>query len=90
MLSHSGMSDSFATPWTVARQARLSMGCPRQEHWRGLPSASPGDLLGPGIKPSLLHWQEASLPLSHQGSLKDMLARKFGSSLHRIVDYETS
>ena len=27
----------FATPWTVARQALLSMGFSRQEHWRGLP-----------------------------------------------------
>ena len=34
----------FATPWTVARQAPLSMRFPRQEHWSGLPfpSATPG------------------------------------------------
>ena len=25
----------FATPWTVARQARLSMGFSKQEHWSG-------------------------------------------------------
>ena len=25
----------FATPWTVARQAPLSMGFPRQEYWSG-------------------------------------------------------
>ena len=25
------------TPWTVARQAPLSMGFSRQEHWSGLP-----------------------------------------------------
>ena len=31
------MSDSFATPWTVARQAPVSMGFPRQEYWSGLP-----------------------------------------------------
>ena len=41
----------FATPWTVARQALLSMGFPRQEHWSGLPFPSPGDLLDPGIEP---------------------------------------
>ena len=29
----------------------LSMGFPRQECWSGLPFASPGDLLDPGIKP---------------------------------------
>ena len=26
----------FATPWTVARQALLSMGSSRQEYWSGL------------------------------------------------------
>ena len=31
------MSDSFATPWTVAHQAPVSMGFPRQEYWSGLP-----------------------------------------------------
>ena len=39
------------TPWTVAHQAPLSMGFPRQESWRGLPFLPPGDLLNPGIKP---------------------------------------
>ena len=34
----------FATPWTAARQASLSMGFSRQEHWSGLPFPSPGDL----------------------------------------------
>ena len=38
-----------ATPWTVARQAPLSMGFSRQEHWSGLPFPSPGDLSDPGI-----------------------------------------
>ena len=41
----------FATPWTVACQAPLSMGFPRQEYWSGLPFLSPGDLPNPGIKP---------------------------------------
>ena len=35
----------------VARQASLSMGFPRQEHWSGLPFPSPEDLPDPGIKP---------------------------------------
>ena len=46
------MSASFATPWTVARQAPLSMGFPRQEYWKGLPFPSPGDLPDPGFKPA--------------------------------------
>ena len=40
----------FATLWTVARQAPLSMGFSRQEYWSGLPFPSPGDLLNPGIE----------------------------------------
>ena len=43
------MSDCFATPWTVAHQAPLSMGFSRQEYWSGLPFPS-GDLPDPGIK----------------------------------------
>ena len=39
------------TPWTVALQAPLSMGFPRQEYWNGLPFLSPGDLPHSGIEP---------------------------------------
>ena len=59
----------FATPWTVAHQAPLSMGFSRQEYWSGLPFPPPEDLPDLGIKPvspALLHQQVASLPLSHQ------------------------
>ena len=42
----------FVTPWTVACQAPLSMGLPRQEHWSGLPFSSPGDLPHSVIKPA--------------------------------------
>ena len=45
------MSDSFATPWTVAHQALLSMGFPRQDYWSGLLFPPAGDLLTPGIEP---------------------------------------
>jgi len=41
----------FATPWTAARQAPLSMAFPRQEYWSGLPFPSPRDLLDPGMEP---------------------------------------
>ena len=44
------MSDSFATPWTVAYQAPLSMGFLKQEYWSGLPFPSPGDLPYPGVE----------------------------------------
>ena len=50
-ISHSVVSDSFATPRTVAHQAPLSMGFSRQEYWSGLPFPSPGDLPDPGMEP---------------------------------------
>ena len=40
----------FATPWTVARQAPLSTGFSRREHWSGLSFPSPGGLPNPGIE----------------------------------------
>ena len=49
--SRSVMSGFLVTPWTAAHQAPLSMGCPRQEYWTGLPFPSPGDLPDPGIEP---------------------------------------
>ena len=39
MLSHVQL---FATPWTVALQAPLSVGFSRQEYWSGLPCPPPG------------------------------------------------
>ena len=46
------MSDSFAAPGTVARQAPLSMGFCKQEYWSGLPFPPPGHLLDTGIEPT--------------------------------------
>ena len=40
----------FATPWTVARQAPLSMGFSRQEYWSGLPCSPLGDFPNLGIQ----------------------------------------
>ena len=39
------MPDSFVTPWTVACQAPLSLGFPRQEYWSVLPFSSSSDIL---------------------------------------------
>ena len=52
------------TLWTVAHQAPLSMESSSQEHWRGLPFPSPGDLPDPGIEPRSPALQAHSLPLS--------------------------
>ena len=40
----------FVTPWTVTRQASLSMEFFKQEYWSGFPCPS-GDLPDPGIEP---------------------------------------
>ena len=42
----------FATLWTEACQAPLSMEFSRQEYWSELPFLSPGDLPDPGIEPT--------------------------------------
>ena len=39
------------TLWTIAHQAPLSMGFPRQEYWSGLQCPAPEDLPNPGIEP---------------------------------------
>ena len=61
----------FSTLWTVAHQAPLSVGFPRQEYWSGLLLASPGDFPYSGLSSQLLcllHWQADSLLLCHFGS----------------------
>ena len=63
----------FATPWTVAHQAPLSMGLFRQEHWSGWPFPPPEHLPDSGIElasavcPTL---QVDSLLSSHGGNPK--------------------
>ena len=61
-VSCSVLSDSFATPWTVAHQASLSTGFSRQENWSGLPFPSPGDLPNSGIEVRSPALQADSLP----------------------------
>ena len=46
----------FATLWTVAGQAPLSMGFSRQEYWSGLSCPPPGDVPDPGIEPACLKY----------------------------------
>ena len=63
----------FATPWTVAHQAPLSMGFSQQEFWSELPFPPPGDLPDPGItlqslaSPVLAGWFFFFLPLAPPG-----------------------
>ena len=51
----------FMPLWTVACQAPLFIGFPRQEYWSGLPFTPPGDLPDSGIKPGSPALQADSL-----------------------------
>ena len=67
MLSHSVVSNSLQTPWTIAHQAPLSMELSRQQYWSGLLYPSP-DLPNPGVEPRSLALQADSLLSEEQGS----------------------
>ena len=54
VLSHISCVWLFATPWTVAHQAPLSMGFSRQEYWSGLPFPPPGHLPSPVMESASL------------------------------------
>jgi len=62
---------TLVTPRTVAHQALLSVGFPRQEYWSGLPFPPPRDLPKPEIKPASPAspvLQADPSPLDHQGN----------------------
>ena len=74
VLSHISHVQLFATLWTVAWQAPLSMGFSRQEYWSGGHALLPGIFLTQGSNPCplcLLHWQAGSLPLAPPGKPSD-------------------
>ena len=67
MLSRFSCIWLFATLWTAAPQAPLSMGFSRQEHWSGLPCPPPGALPDPGVTEPTSHqhclWLSPSTPV---------------------------
>ena len=73
MLSHFSHVQLFATPWTIACQAPLSMGFSRQEYWSALHALLQGIFPTQGSNPCLLHllhWQVGSLPQVPPGKPK--------------------
>ena len=54
LLSHFSHVRLFATLWTVANQAPLSMGFSEQEYWSGLSCPPLGNLPDPDVKPTPL------------------------------------
>ena len=78
---------TLETPWTVAYQARLSMGFSKQKYWTGLPFPSPGDFPDPGIKPQapgLLDCRQILYWLSYEGSPMDYTSKngQIGTLFH--------
>ena len=63
-LTHFSRVRLFATPWTVAHKAPLSMGFSRQKYWSAYHVLLQWIFLTQGSNPHLLHWQEGSLPLT--------------------------
>ena len=55
----------FATPWSVAHQAPLSVEFSRQEYWSGLPFPSPEELPDPGMDAGLLHCRQILARAGH-------------------------
>ena len=78
LFSCSVVSDSFATPRTVAHQAPLSMGFPSQEYWRAAISFS-RDLPDPGVE----HMSPAS-----QIQIKILCNNILKSNTHSCVYYQ--
>ena len=75
----------FATLWTVAHKAPLSVGFSRQEYWSGQPFPSPGDLPHPGIEPRSPALQEDSLLTKPPG--KPPIIRRRTQTGKRTGDY---
>ena len=68
IVSRSVLYQVFATTWSVAHQAPLSMGFSRQEYWSGKPCPSPGYPSDPGITPRSPALQADSLPSEPPGN----------------------
>ena len=82
VLSHFSRVRLFVTPWTVAHQAPLSVGFPRQEYRSGLPCPPPGDLPDPGIEPAATASQADSLPTEPPG-------KPFSNGVHPQISWDT-
>ena len=84
LFSRSVVSNSFATPWTVACQAPLSIGCPRQDDWSEMPFPSPGDLPDPGMEltapTTLLHCRRVLYTTEPRGINAHELEQTLGDS----------
>ena len=88
VLTHFSPAQLFATLWTAAHQAPLSVGLSREEYWSGLPFPHPGNLPDPGIEPASLvspALQAGCLPLIHLAAQIPAAACGFFTVASRIL-----
>ena len=75
---------TLVTPGTVAHQASLSMGFPRQEYWSGLPFPPPRDLPNPGSNlhlQCLLYFKQ----ILHHGVTREMPHTHTHTHTHTLI-----
>ena len=92
VLSRFSCVQLFATLWTVAHKAPLSMGFSRQEYCSGLTCPSPGDLSNPGIEPASLTSPALAnrVYYKHHLGIPDIhMLLCFAQSLRRVWLFET-
>ena len=81
----------FATSWTVACQAALSMGFSRQGYWSRLPRPPPEDLPNPGIQSkSLVSPTLAGRVFTTSTTCKTLRIHEFGDKLKNICLFSPS
>ena len=73
------------TPWTVARQASLSVEFSRKEYWSGLLFPSPVDIPNPRIEPRSHALQADSLPCEPPGKLHLSIPITCFLSVHLLI-----
>ena len=79
----------FATLWTIARQAPLSMEFSRQEYWSELPFPSPGALPDTGIKPKSPALQADSLQSEPPGKPLSLKIFQLFVMIHTVRGFST-
>ena len=90
LFSSQVMSNSFATPWTVAYQAPLSMRFPRKGCWNGLLFPSPGDLPNPGLKPASYALASEFFTTEPSGKPLQMFLKTFVENPSELIKQESA
>ena len=80
----------FVTPWTLAHQVPLSMEFSRQEYWNGLPFPTPGNLLNPGIEPTVSCVSCIGRWILYHWATREFHIRLFLNAPQILDDFKTS